>query len=129
MKKYKTAKFLGAGFFQIEHNTAKAALYGFPSQKSTFNELHCAARRSERVKAWLEHFVQVWSHQDPSVSLSTEQVCKHITKFTSLSFLLHGTHNCTLLEHKHFTIHRYIAQALCDKMLTFHYKDMHGCTI
>ena len=37
--------------FQIEHNTAWAAQYSFPLQKSTIHESHCAARRIERVKA------------------------------------------------------------------------------
>ena len=39
--------------FQIEHNMARAVLYGFPSQKSTFHEPLCAERRSERVKSTL----------------------------------------------------------------------------
>ncbi len=36
--------------FQIEHNTAWAALYSFPSQKSTFHEPQWMAFRTEWVK-------------------------------------------------------------------------------
>ncbi len=51
--------------FQIEHNTAWAALYGFPSQKITFHEPYCAVRRSERVNSqvFLCHFPD-WFNQE-----------------------------------------------------------------